>query len=96
MSVTANAVASFAAVQDDITQLADQIKIRLIWQLISGISRVLQKLFRCSNGTFISTFFVSLLPVWPVYFSLKLNRSLVSLLVKSVITPASVKIGWTL
>ena len=49
---------------------------RLISQLINGISRVLQKLLKYFNGTIISTSFV--LPsggVFPVIFILDLNDS---------------------
>ena len=59
-----------------ITQALDHVKIRLTSQLISGISRVLQKLLKYFNGTIISTSFV--LPaarVFPVVFILDLNDS---------------------
>ena len=46
--------------------MSDQIKIRLISQLIKGISRVVQKLLKYFNGTIIPTFFVPLSPVAPV------------------------------
>ena len=49
---------------------------RLILQLINGISKVLQKLPKCFNGTITSTSFV--LPsagVFPVIFILDLNDS---------------------
>ena len=42
-SVIANVVARFAAALD-IKQLAEQVKMRLISQLINGVSRILQKL----------------------------------------------------
>ena len=57
-------------------QVDDHVKMRLISQLISGISRVLQKLVKYFNGTAISTFFV--LPsagVFPVIFILDLKNS---------------------
>ena len=47
---------------------------RLTSQLVNGISRVLQKLLKCFNGTIISTSFI--LPpagVFPVTFDLDLN-----------------------
>ena len=50
---------------------------RFIWQLINGISRVLQKLLKYFNGTAISTYFE--LPssgVLPVIFALNLNDAL--------------------
>ena len=60
----------------DITQFADQAKIRLISQLINGISRVLQKLIKCLNGTIIWTAFVPSFPVECVIFCLNLNEAL--------------------
>ena len=59
-----------------ITQADDHVKMRLISQLIRGISRVLQKLLKYFNGTAISTFFV--LPstgVHLVNYVLDLNNS---------------------
>ena len=51
-------MANFVApVAEEITQFSDHVKIRLIWQLINGISRVLQKLLKYFNGTGISIFF---------------------------------------
>ena len=55
---------------------SDQVKMRLISQLINGISRVLQKLLKCFNATAISTSFV--LPavgIFPVILTLNLNHS---------------------
>ena len=47
---------------------------RLISQLIKGISRVLQKLLKYFNGTIISTSFVLLSAgVFPIIFILDLN-----------------------
>ena len=54
----------------------EQVKSRIISQLINGISRVLQKLLKYFKGTTISTFFV--LPssgVFPVTLILDLNDS---------------------
>ena len=45
-----------------ITQFSDQVKMRLISQLINSISSVFQKLLKCFNGTIISTSFSVLLP----------------------------------
>ena len=42
---------------------ADQVKMRLISQLINGISRIPPKLLRYFNGTSISTSFVCSFPV---------------------------------
>ena len=50
----------------------DKVRIRLISQLISGISRFLGKFFRCCNGA-ISTIFVPSFPVYAVIFSLNLK-----------------------
>ena len=59
-----------------ITQVDYHVKMRLTSQLISGISRVLQKLIKYFNGTIISTFFVFLSAgVFPVTFFLDLNDS---------------------
>ena len=55
-------------------KFADQVKIRLISQLINGVSRVtfqkllFQKLLRYFSGIHISIFFVPLFPVIPVMF----------------------------
>ena len=45
-----------------VKQFVDQVRIKLISQLINGISRVLQKLLRYFNGTIISTSFVPSFP----------------------------------
>ena len=67
---------------------------RLVSQLINGISRVAQKLFRHFNGTVISTFFVPLFLIWS--FSLCLTSNEALLPGKPSITPASVKGGSSL
>ena len=57
-----------------ITQVDDSVKMRLFSQFINEVSRVLQNLLKCFNGTFISKSFV--LPaawVFPVMFILDLN-----------------------
>ena len=59
-------------------KLADEVRIRLISQLINGISRFLQKLFRYFNGTVISTSFVPSFHIFPVIF-LYLNEMLLLL-----------------
>ena len=59
-----------------IAQPADQVRMRSISQLISGISRVLQKLLKYFDGTAISTSLV--LPaagVLPAILTLDLNDS---------------------
>ena len=52
VSVIANIVSSFTLALE-ITQLANQVRMRLISQLIYGISRVLQKVLKYLNGTII-------------------------------------------
>ena len=42
------------------TQFSDQVKVKDTSQLIKGMSKVLQKLLKCFNGTTISRFFFSL------------------------------------
>ena len=68
VSVISNATSPVELV---ITQVDDHVKIKLTLQLIKGISRVLQKLFKYFNGTIISASF-SLLSsgVFPVIFIL--------------------------
>ena len=44
-------------VAEETTQPVDQVKIRLILELINGILRVLQKLLKLFNRTAILTFF---------------------------------------
>ena len=55
MSVVSNSVIPTA---EKITHFLDQVKSRLISQLINGISRVVQKLLKYFNGTAILTSFV--------------------------------------
>ena len=74
-----------------IKRLFYQVRIRLIWQLISDISRVLQKLLKYFNGTIISTSFVPILPVKPVILSLSLNDAMLSAAWKLAIATATVK-----
>ena len=62
---------------------------RLISQLINGISRVLQKLLKYFSGTIILTSFVPLFPV--LFFCLNLNEALLP--GKLSRAPASVKAG---
>ena len=73
--IFANVVAWFAAVLD-IAKLADKVRMKLISQLINGILRVLQKLFKYFNGTITLNFFVPSFPFEPVIFCLNLNESL--------------------
>ena len=59
-----------------VTQVDDHVKERLIWKLINGTSRVLQKLRKYFNGTIILTSFVlPLAGVRLAIFTLGLNES---------------------
>ena len=72
----------------------DQVRSRLISQLIKGISKVLQKLFRCFNGTIVLTFFI---PLLPAIFSVTLSASVIELTtLKSVIASLESKAGLSL
>ena len=62
---------------------------RLISQLINGILRVLQKLLKYFNVTFIWTAFISSFPIEPVIFCLNLNKALLPR--KLARAPVSVK-----
>ena len=63
---------------------------------MKSISRVLKKLLNFFNGTFISTFFVPLLPVANIAFCLNLNKALLSAAWKLARTPALVKVDSSL
>ena len=69
---------------------------RLISQLIKGISRVFQKMFKYFNDSINSTPFFPLLPVMPVIFCLNLNEALLSAAWKLATVPALVKAGSSL
>ena len=58
-----------------VSKFADQFSIRLISQLISGISKVLQKVHKYFNGAAISTFALSKLSLLIVNLDLNLNDS---------------------
>ena len=80
-----------------IKHLSDQVKIRLISQLINGILRDLQKLLKYFNGTIISIFFVPSFPILPAIFVLNLNGTLLLLSAgKSAIEPLAFKYGSSL
>ena len=85
---------SWFAVVLDIAQVSDQVKMRLISQLINGTSRFLQKLLKYFKGTSTSTFSVPSAPVVPVIFCLNLKQALLP--GKQAIAPASVKAGLSL
>ena len=59
-----------------IKQFVDQVRIRLISQLLNDISKVLQKLMKYFNGTIILIFFVPSFSVLPIIFVLNLNEAL--------------------
>ena len=60
-----------------VKHLSDQDKMRLLSQLMEGISRVFQKLLKHFNGTFISASFIRLvLTVLPFMFCLVLNEAM--------------------
>ena len=65
---------------------------RLISQLIKGISKVLQRLFNYFNGTIISTSFVPPSAALLVIFCLNLNEALLSGAWKLAMGPALVKV----
>ena len=88
--VIANAVVWFAAALD-ITQLLDKVRLRLISQLINGISRVLLKLLKDLNDTIISTFLVLSPLALLVIFCLNLNEAILQW--KLLITSSSFKDG---
>ena len=73
VSVIANFIVPVA---EEVTQSAEEVRMRLISQLIKGISRVLQRLLKYFNDTVISTFFVLLAAGgFSVIFTLELNDS---------------------
>ena len=82
-----------AFVSLDNTHLSGQDKMRLISQLITGISRVFEILVRYFNDTIISTSFVPPLVVLPVCFCLSLNKALLLAAWTLAIASASVKAG---
>ena len=65
-----------APVAEKIIQSSNQVKMKLILQLINGTSTVLQKLLKYLNGTAISTSFVlAAAGVFPFILILNLNDS---------------------
>ena len=56
-------------------QFADQVRIRLIWQLIKDVSRVLQKLRKHFKGKTVVTFIITSLLVLSINLDLNLNVS---------------------
>ena len=85
-----------ALVSLDNTHLSDQVKMRLISNLMKGISRLYQKLIKYFNRTNILRFFLQFSPVTPVMFCSNLNEALWSAGWKLPIVPASVKTGSSL
>ena len=92
----ANVAPWFATAAKPITEIADQVKIRLVWQLIDDISRALEKLLKHFNGAIISTSFVLLSSDWPVIFSLKLNESVTLVALKATGMPLQFTAGLSL
>ena len=86
VSITVNVAPSFAAAVKTITQFADQVRIRLISQVIKRILRILQKLLKYFNGKTFSAFFVALPSVWLVILSLKWSESETLATLKTTIT----------
>ena len=84
-------LSSCAAIEASIIKyLADQMRIRLISQLINGISRVLQKFHKYFKGIEILTCFVSSFPILLAVFVSYLNEALLLLSAgKLAITPLS-------
>ena len=74
-------------------KFADEVRIRLVSQLISGISRALRKFFRCCYGT-ISTFSELSFPVCRVIFSLDLKYYYIIITIITI-TVISMKINNT-
>ena len=80
-----------------IVYFLDQFRLRLFSQLIKDISTVLQKLHRYFDGTIVPTFFLPLLPISSVIFSLILDQLVVILAaVKSTILPLAIIAGLSL
>ena len=73
VSVIGNVVPVFATAVETITLFADQVKIRLTSQLIKGVSRVLQKLFKYFNGTMILTSCVKILTILTNFYYLQFD-----------------------
>ena len=66
---------------------------RLISQLLKGISRLLQKLLKYLNGTINSKVFGPPAAVLPAIFCLSLNEALLPAVEKLELAPALVKAG---
>ena len=81
-----------------IKHFPDQVRTRLISQLINGIwVGVLQKFLKYLNGNQILTFFVLLFPILPVIFVLNLNEAMLLLSKgKPAIVPTLFKNGSSL
>ena len=77
-------------------QFFDQFRSTLNSQLIKGISRFFQKLFRYFDNTNISTSFLPLLPILLFIFSLIWNKLVILSSVKPVIASLTSKAGFYL
>ena len=96
MSVISHVDTSQSIALAIIKQFSDQVRVRIISQLINSSPRGLQKLLRYFNGTIIPISFVSSFHVWPVIFCLNLNEALLLSSKKSIITPELFKVGSSL
>ena len=77
--------------------MSDQVKMRLISQLVKFMSSVYKKLLKYFDGTIISTSCSPLAPVMPVIFWFKFKWSTIILPTwKVLIAPASIKVGSSL
>ena len=81
---------------DTLKKYTGQVRIVLVLQLISGISRVLQKLLRYFNDTVILTCFSPSLPVSPVLICLDLNNTILFSAGKSITVSLASKAGSSL
>ena len=77
LEVIANVDTLFEALPATKKHFTNQVRIKLILQLVNDISMFHQKLLRYFNGTIISAFLVVTQPVRPVIFSLNFKRNTV-------------------
>ena len=77
VSVIVNVGSWLAIGASVIEHTADHVRMKLISQLINGISKVLLKLLKYFNGTLFLTLFAPLSPIFPAIFCAKFKRSTV-------------------
>ena len=96
--IVVSVIANFSTPAESvITQVDEQVRMRLVSQLIKGISRVLQKLLKYFSGIIISTFSMCLSSlVLPIIFDVKLNESVSLVPSKIKILPSSFTAGISL